>query len=83
MSTPHTPWLPSELALLHEIYPHLHTADVAALMQCSASRINNAAYKAGLRKSAEYLASHGGRACSSWRRQRHHQHHTPLAARLI
>lgn len=77
MRTPHKPWSAPELALLHEIYPHLHTADVAALMQCSASRINNAAYKAGLRKSAEYLASD-----TSMRIQRGKQHPNMIAHRF-
>lgn len=77
MRTRHTPWQPSELTLLHEIYPHLHTADVAALLQCTVSRINNAAYKAGLRKSADYLASD-----TSMRIQRGKQHPNMIAHRF-
>lgn len=75
--TPHKPWHPRELALLREIFPDVHTADAAALMGCSISRINNAAYKARLRKSPEYLASD-----TSMRIQRGKQHPNMIASRF-
>lgn len=77
MRTPHKPWHPQELALLREIYPYLHTADVAALMQCTVSRVNNAAHSAGLRKSAEYLDSD-----TSMRIQRGKQNAAMIATRF-
>lgn len=50
-------WTEPELALLREIYPEAHAADVAELMGCSIYRVYNMAAHLGLRKSAEYLAS--------------------------
>jgi hypothetical protein len=71
------PWTPPELSLLAQLYPHLHTADVAAFMGCTESRINNAAFKARLRKSDEYLAS-----VTAGRIQRGHQHPNMIASRF-
>lgn len=70
-------WTPAELSLLAALYPELHTADVAALMGCTESRIYNAACSAKLRKSAEYLASD-----TAARIQRGRQHPSMIATRF-
>ncbi|MES2950249.1 MAG: HNH endonuclease [Pseudomonadota bacterium] len=58
-------WSTEEIALLREIFPHLHSEDVAILMGRSTSAIRNAAQQAGLRKTTEYLKSNTcGRAHS-------------------
>ncbi|MDP3793480.1 MAG: HNH endonuclease [Candidatus Uhrbacteria bacterium] len=54
---PRRRWTEPELQLLRALYPELHAADVAVLMERSVAQIYNAAFKTGLRKSAEYLAS--------------------------
>lgn len=74
---PRRHWTEPELQLLQALYPDLHAADVAALMECSVERIYNAASKAGLRKSAEFLAS-----VTSARIQRGKQHPNMIASRL-
>lgn len=70
-------WTEPELQLLRELYPHMHSMDVAALMDCTVWQINKAAYKTGLHKSAEYLASD-----ISARIQRGKQHPNMIASRL-
>lgn len=77
MRMPKKPWTPAELQLLALLYPDLHAADVAALMACSIGRVYNAAFKAKLRKSAEYLASD-----TSARIQRGKQHPSMIAAQF-
>jgi len=50
-------WSVCDCALLSDLYPHLHTADVAALMGLSVSCVYNKAFGMGLKKTHEYLAS--------------------------
>lgn len=50
-------WTVAEIALLREMYPECHGADVAAWIGHTLSAVYQAAKKHGLSKSAEYLAS--------------------------
>lgn len=50
-------WSEIEVSLLRSIYPEAHTDDIAALMERTTSQVYNAAFKYGLKKSAEYLES--------------------------
>ena len=73
MTAPNTPrrkaekhqWTPAEIALLHTRYPTTLTAILAAELGISINAINNAAFKRGIKKTAEYKsaltrsASHG------------------------
>jgi hypothetical protein len=54
---PRKHWTAAELSLLASMYPHCHTADVAAWLQRASGPVYQAAAVSGLRKSAEYLAS--------------------------
>ena len=51
------PWSKQEIALLAELFPHMRSEDVAALMGRSVSSIRNAANLAGLHKTPEFLKS--------------------------
>lgn len=70
-------WTPAEDALLRAMYPHCHTADVAAWLKKSIPAAYNRAFATGLRKSADYLASDA--AC---RVQRGRQHPAMIASRI-
>lgn len=50
-------WTPPEVRTLRKLYPHMKTRDVARILGCRESRINNKALALGLKKSAAYLAS--------------------------
>lgn len=52
-----TPWNDADDAIIRAHFPHVPTARVAAMIGCAVSSVNNRAYKLGLLKSAEYLAS--------------------------
>lgn len=54
---PRQPWTPTEDALMREIYPDVPCADMAALLGRSPSGVYQAAYRLGLKKSAEFFAS--------------------------
>ena len=54
---PRRRWSEAERLLLREIFPHLQSQDVAALMGCTLRCVFAAAYGIGLRKSAEYMAA--------------------------
>lgn len=70
-------WTPAELALLHAMYPHCHTADVAAWVGRTLTSCYQRAIKDGLRKDADYLAS--DTAC---RIRRGHQNEAMIASRF-
>lgn len=50
-------WTPAEIALLRAKYPDTRTADLAAQLGLTASKVNGAAKRIGLKKSAAYLDS--------------------------
>lgn len=50
-------WQPAELALLADLYPHIPTGDVAALLERKHTSVYNKAHALGLRKTAEFHAS--------------------------
>jgi hypothetical protein len=74
---PKRPWTDAERELLRSIYPECHTADIAALLDCSVERVYNQAHLLGLNKSADYLASE-----TSARIQRGKQHPNMVANRF-
>ncbi len=51
------PWTPAEVALLRAMYPHCHTADVAAWLRRPVGPVYQAAAARGLRKTAAYMAA--------------------------
>ena len=53
----HRPWLPTERALLADLYPHVPAADVAALLGRPLQAVYQAAARYGLTKTPEFLAS--------------------------
>ncbi|MDP2369358.1 HNH endonuclease signature motif containing protein [Rhodoferax sp.] len=57
LRAPRVLWTEPELELLSEIFPHMHSQDVAALLGCTVWRINNASHRLGLRKTNEYMAA--------------------------
>lgn len=50
-------WTSMEIELLRDLYPDVPTADVAALLACSARRIYNLAHILGLKKSDAFNAA--------------------------
>ena len=50
-------WSDADRSLLAELYPHMHSADVAALMGVTIAAVYNQAFLSGLKKTPEYLAS--------------------------
>jgi DNA-directed RNA polymerase subunit H (RpoH/RPB5) len=50
-------WTPEEYELLKKHFPHVHTKDVAAMLNRSYESVSNQAYLFGLKKSAEFMAS--------------------------
>ncbi len=50
-------WTHAELQLLRELYPDMHTDDVAALLQVQMRQVYGAASRLGLHKTPEYKAS--------------------------
>jgi len=70
-------WTATELQLLRELYPHVPTADVAALLDRPVSCVYRAANGRGLSKTAEYLRSD---LCG--RLQRGVQHPAMMATRF-
>lgn len=73
----HHPWLPTERALLADLYPHVPAADVAALLGRPLQTVYQAAARFGLTKSPEFLASD-----MSSRIQRGKQHPAIVANRF-
>ncbi len=71
------PWSAAEIALLVEMYPHCHTADVAAWLGVTVHTVYSAASWRGLHKTAEYLASD-----TAARIQRGNQHPAMVASRF-
>jgi hypothetical protein len=67
-------WSPAEVALLCAMYPHCHTADVAAWFERSLRSVYQGAQSRGLKKDAEYLASD---AACQLKRGKVHPHMTP------
>lgn len=51
------PWTPRELALLAELYPDHAAKHVAAILQCTVSRVHRKAFELGLGKSEAFKAS--------------------------
>lgn len=49
-------WTPASDAMLHDVYPDVPTAELAALMGLRAGQVYQRAAKLGIRKSAEFLA---------------------------
>jgi HNH endonuclease len=74
MATRH-PWSTIEDRLLIIMYPHAHTADIAALLQRPVQNVYYKAFFLKLKKSPEYLAS-----LTSGRIQRGKQHPNMVAA---
>jgi hypothetical protein len=50
-------WTPQEVAKLQELYPHLHTQEVAKALNMPEFRVSNKAYKMGIKKTQECLQS--------------------------
>lgn len=50
-------WTAREVALVRELYPHMATAKIARQLGRTVWMVYNTAWKFGLRKTAEYLAS--------------------------
>lgn len=74
---PRQPWEPWQSALLASMYPHCHAADVALWVGRTLTATYQAAKKAGLSKSPEYLAS-----VTSGRVARGRQHPSMIASRF-
>lgn len=70
-------WNPTEISLLRELYPHVPTRDVAALIGCTPASAYNKANALGLKKTAEFLASD-----MAGRIQRGKQHPAMLATQF-
>jgi hypothetical protein len=75
--TPRRYWTDDEIALLRDMYPECHAADVGAWLLRGMDQVYQAAAKHGLHKSAAYLAS--DTAC---RIQRGKQHPSMIASRF-
>ena len=50
-------WTPAKRQLLADMYPHCHTADVAAWLECTVRQCYAAAARWGITKSQEFLSS--------------------------
>ncbi|MBI2724620.1 MAG: HNH endonuclease [Polaromonas sp.] len=51
------PWSPVEIALLRDMYPHVHTEDMAAWLDRSMSSVRNTVFDLRLFKTPEFLKS--------------------------
>lgn len=58
MSRQRFPWHADDLALLRELYPNTPTANLAGIFDRSVRSIYDKANSLGLKKSAEYMATH-------------------------
>jgi hypothetical protein len=54
------PWDAEEVELVRKLYPHTRTDEIAKRFGCAVSRVYNLAFRLGLKKSAEFLASPEG-----------------------